>query len=216
MKLVSKSFMEGDHIPPQFAFADIDLAAHFSLSSNNNPHLEWSEVPPQTKSFALICHDEDVPTNPEDVNREGREVSESLPRKDFFHWILLDIPPEMHEIAAGSFSDCVTPRGKAGPSTSSGLRQGLNDYTSWFANDPQMAGRYFGYDGPAPPWNDRLLHHYRFTLFALDVSHLDIRGDITGLNVRDALSGHVIAIASLMGTYSLNPEVRQRGQHHED
>jgi hypothetical protein len=29
-----------------------------------------------------------------------------------------------------------------------------------------MAGSYFGYDGPFPPWNDSLVHHYVFTLYA--------------------------------------------------
>ena len=35
-----------------------------------------------------------------------------------------------------------------------GARQGINDYTGWFAGDADMAGNYFGYDGPCPPWND--------------------------------------------------------------
>jgi Raf kinase inhibitor-like YbhB/YbcL family protein len=210
MKLSSDNFTDGAPIPPQFAFADVDADNHFRLSQNRNPHLRWTDVPAQTKSFVLVLHDPDVPTQVNDVNKEGREVSASLPRTDFFHWILLDIPPDVREITAGSHSDRITPRGKAGPATASGMRHGLNDYTNWFSGDRQMEGRYFGYDGPAPPWNDTLLHHYIFTLFALDTSHLEVIGEITGLSVRNALVGHVIAVASLMGTYSLNPEVRRR------
>ena len=35
-------------------------------------------------------------------------------------------------------------------------------------------GNYFGYDGPCPPWNDAIPHHYVFTLYALDVARLDV------------------------------------------
>lgn len=91
----------------------------------------------------------------------------SLPRVDFFHWLLLDIPASTVEIAAGSQSDGVTPRGKAGPNAPSAYRHGINDYTGWFAADEQMKGEYYGYDGPCPPWNDTLVHHYIFTVYAL-------------------------------------------------
>jgi phosphatidylethanolamine-binding protein (PEBP) family uncharacterized protein len=66
-----------------------------------------------------------------------------------------------------------------------------------------MAGRYYGYDGPAPPWNDAIVHHYVFTLYALDIQHLQVKGELTGPNVRAALAGHVLAAATLTGTYSL-------------
>ena len=57
---------------------------------------------------------------------------------------------------------------------------GVNNYTDWFAGDEQMAGDYGGYDGPCPPWNDELLHHYRFTLYALDVPSLGLPGAFGG------------------------------------
>ena len=58
-----------------------------------------------------------------------------------------------------------------------------------------MKGTYFGYDGPAPPWNDSVVHHYTFTLYAINVAKLDVNGDLTGTNVREALSGHILAQA---------------------
>ena len=94
----------------------------------------------------------------------------SLPRVDFFHWVLVDLPPDARPIERGEFSDGVTARGKPGPHAPRGARQGINDYTGWFAGDKDMAGNYFGYDGPCPPWNDALPHHYVFTLYALDVA----------------------------------------------
>jgi phosphatidylethanolamine-binding protein (PEBP) family uncharacterized protein len=52
------------------------------------------------------------------------------------------------------------------------LRHGINDYTNWFTSEANMRGDYYGYDGPGPPWNDALVHHYAFTLYALDVPYL--------------------------------------------
>ncbi|MBB5369306.1 MULTISPECIES: YbhB/YbcL family Raf kinase inhibitor-like protein [unclassified Janthinobacterium] len=210
MKLSSLSFSDNAIIPGEFAFAVIDPVTHVALSSNRNPHLAWSDVPAGTQSFALICHDPDVPSSGEDVNQEGREVPASLPRVDFFHWLLLDIPAVAREIAAGSHSDGVLARGKAGPAAPDGLRHGINDYTNWFAGDAQMAGDYHGYDGPCPPWNDTLVHRYVFTLYALDLPHIAVNAPLTGANVRDALAGHVLAQASLTGTYTLNPDLQQK------
>ncbi len=73
-----------------------------------------------------------------------------------------------------------------------------------------MRGDYYGYLGPGPPWNDALVHHYVFTLYGLDVPHLEVRSKLTGTNVRAALAGHVLAKPSLTGTYSLNPKLQQR------
>ena len=72
-----------------------------------------------------------------------------------------------------------------------------------------MKGTYFGYDGPAPPWNDSLVHHYTFTLYAVDVPKLAVEGELTGAAVRKALEGHVLAEAKIGGTYTLNPQLRE-------
>jgi Raf kinase inhibitor-like YbhB/YbcL family protein len=162
-----------------------------------------ANVPNGTKSFVLICHDPDVPSRADDLTR--KTGSASLPRVNFYHWLLLDIPAAMREIEAGSHSDGVVPRGKSGPAAPGNLRHGINDYTNWFAGDTEMGGEYYGYDGPCPPWNDALQHRYVFTLYALDVPRLEIHGLLAGENIKTALAGHVLAEASLTGTYSLNP-----------
>ena len=59
---------------------------------------------------------------PDDVNQEGHEVPSSLPRTEFFHWLLLDIPVATQYIASGSYSDRVTTRGKKSPQIPDGLR----------------------------------------------------------------------------------------------
>lgn len=209
MKLGSDSFKDGAFIPGEFAFCVSDPATHVAMSSNRNPHLAWSDLPPGTKSLALICHDPDVPSRGDDVNQEGRTVPADLPRVEFFHWVLVDLPAGMASIAAGQYSSGITPHGKSGPQIAGDRpgRHGINDYTGWFAGDPNMAGDYYGYDGPCPPWNDAIVHHYVFTLFALDIERLPIDGKFTGQQVRDAMRGHVLGQASLTGLYSLNPSV---------
>lgn len=208
MQLISHSFQDGKAIPGEFAFAVPDAATRVVLSSNRNPHLAWTGIPAGTRSFVLICHDPDVPSRGDDVNQAGREVPASLPRIDFFHWLLLDIPADVAEIAAGSHSKAVTPGGKPGPAASAGMRHGINDYTAWFAGDAQMQGEYHGYDGPCPPWNDELVHRYIFTLYALATPLLAVAGPLTGANVRAALAtAPVLGQASLTGLYGLNPAV---------
>lgn len=207
MRLWSDSFQNEGPIPGEFAFCVKDSAHHVKLSNNRNPHLAWTDVPEGTHSFVLVCHDVDVPTRPDDVNQEGREVPADLPRTDFFHWLLVDIPPQMRSIEPGSFSKEVTPRGKGGPASANGTRQGINDYSAWFAGDHDMEGDYYGYDGPCPPWNDALIHRYQFTLYALDCDRLPLEGSFRGPQVMDAMEGHVLAKASISGTYTLNPRL---------
>jgi len=208
MHLTSSNFAHGQPIPEEFAFGAQDPAQHLRLSDNRNPRLRWAGIPAGTKSLVLTCVDTDAPTRADDVNKEGRVVPASLPRAEFHHWTMVDIPPAVTEIAAGACSDGIVPRGKQAPPGPAGARQGLNDYTLWFAGDASMSGQYFGYDGPCPPWNDALLHHYHFVLYATDLERCPVEGAFTGREVAKALEGHVLAEARLTGTYSLNPAVR--------
>jgi phosphatidylethanolamine-binding protein (PEBP) family uncharacterized protein len=204
MKLWSDSWINGDRIPARYACGKPDGQGGGTFSDNLNPHLAWSEVPEGTKSFALICHDFDVPSRGDDVNQPGREVPSDLPRVDFFHWVLVDLPSGLLSIAEGEFGRGFTPRGKPGPASLHGARQGLNDYTGWFAGDAERAGSYFGYDGPFPPFNDSLVHHYVFTLHALSVERAPVEGVFTGQQVRQAIFPHVLAEATHSGTYTIN------------
>ena len=207
MKVHSDSFPDGDVIPVRFAFGKIDRATHVALSANCNPHLAWEDYPAQTKSFAVVCHDYDVPSKPDDVNQEDREIPASLARVDFFHWVLIDVPVSATSIADGEFAHQVTPKGKSGPETRQGSRQGINDFTQWFAADHDMRGDYYGYDGPCPPWNDSIAHHYVFTVYALDVERLPIEGRFDGRQALEVIAQHTLAKASLSGVYTLNPRL---------
>ena len=111
MRLSTTAFPDMGTIPAEFAFGAVDPASHVKLSGNRNPDFAWSGLPAGTKSLALICHDPDVPSRGDDVNKEGRVVPATLPRVDFFHWVLVDLPPDTPAIGRGEFSDCVTARG---------------------------------------------------------------------------------------------------------
>lgn len=88
-----------------------------------------------------------------------------------------------------------------------GLR-GINTYTDWFGSDPDMGGDYGGYDGPCPPWNDEIIHHYHFTVYALDVPSLGLTGRFGGAEALAQIGKHVLARGEWLGTYTLNPALR--------
>lgn len=89
MRLSSASFREGETIPRQFTCDGED----------QSPALGWSEVPVETRSFALICDDPDAP------------------RGTWLHWLLYNLPAEAVELQPGV---------PAIPELPSGARQGTN------------------------------------------------------------------------------------------
>jgi hypothetical protein len=93
--------------------------------------------------------------------------------RGFVHWVAFDVPAS----ASGSLP--------AGWSSTAESPQGTNSF-----------GRV-GYGGPCPPSGT---HRYVFRLLALDAP-LELSGSPTADDVRDAASGHVLAEASLTGTY---------------
>lgn len=202
MHLWSDSFENTKPIPAEFAMGQPD-----GFAANRNPHLAWDGVPDGTRSFALLCIDPDAPTVPETVGRDDLQIPVEQPRAHFIHWAMVDIAADVREIAAGSCSDGITAKGKQQPAGPAGARQGLNDYTGWFAGDAQMGGDYYGYDGPYPPFNDLRTHRYFFRLFALDVATLDLPQRFTAGDVERAMQGHVLGEALVHGTYTLNATV---------
>ncbi len=199
MQIRSDSFQHRGPIPAEFAMGAAD-----GFGGNRNPHLAWDGVPEGTRSFALLCIDTDAPTDPSLAGKEGVTIPVAHPRGDFVHWAMADIPADVRAIAAGSCSDGIDKRGKADPRGPAGARQGLNDYTGWFAGDADMGGDYLGYDGPYPPPNDLRVHRYFFRVFALDVDALELPATFGAGDVLRAMQGHVLDEAAIYGTYSLN------------
>lgn len=99
------------------------------------------------------------------------------PRPDgFTHWTVYNIPPETDHVEENVPHNQVV----SGFGT-----QGKND-----------AGKV-GYMGPAPPSGT---HRYFFRLYALNAT-LALPAGATPNEVSNAMKGHVIAHAELMGTY---------------
>lgn len=207
MELTTSSFEDGGVIPARYALAKAHPETHVTLADNVNPHLSWSTVPEGTRCFALICHDYDVPSVGDDVNQEDREISAELPRVDFFHWVVADLPADLRTIEEGAFASGVVVGGQQVADGPYGSHQGINDFTNWFSGDPDMEGDYYGYDGPAPPWNDSIIHHYVFTVYAVDIESISVAADYTGRDLREAITGHVLAEANVEGTYTQNPRL---------
>ncbi|MBX3043028.1 MAG: YbhB/YbcL family Raf kinase inhibitor-like protein [Candidatus Kapabacteria bacterium] len=204
MKVHIPTFEHGARVSYKHALCVPTADGGITMGNNINPAINWSDFPSNTKSFALVCVDPDVPSVGDDVNVEGKTVPADLPRVDFYHWVLADIPAIVTKIDSGADSTGVTERGKTPGKTHYGGITGINDYTNWFANDENMKGFYGGYDGPCPPWNDERIHHYHFKVFALDVETLGLSGNFTGRELISSIQGHVLAEAQWVGQYTLN------------
>jgi len=73
MKLTSQNFQHNRQIPVEFTCDGKD----------RSPQLEWTEFPPETKSFALLCNDPDAPG--------GRWI----------HWLVVNIPVTVTSFVEG-------------------------------------------------------------------------------------------------------------------
>ena len=185
----------GETIPSKFAFCTQDGKGKTKNGGNINPEIRWTGAPSGTKSYALIVVDPDVPTSFDDANKEGKTLPESMPRQDFYHWVLVDIPVSAAKIKEGQDSKSHSASGKPVGVTAYGVN-GQNDYASF------MKGTFGGYDGPCPPWNDARLHHYHFRIYALNTPSLGLSGSFTGKQAMEVIGKHTLAMGEAVGTYS--------------
>ena len=99
------------------------------------------------------------------------------PRGSFAHWLLWGLGSEARDLQEGVPIDS---------RLEGGVRQGTNDF------------RRSGYGGPCPPRGKP--HRYFFRLFALD-AEIDLTQGADRMKLRDAIDGHILAEAQLMGRY---------------
>ncbi|MGH8222575.1 MAG: YbhB/YbcL family Raf kinase inhibitor-like protein [Woeseiaceae bacterium] len=97
------------------------------------------------------------------------------PKMTWIHWVLYNLPADCAGLAEGIGAERLP----------GGTRQGLNDW------------KRVGYGGPCPPIGR---HRYYFRLYALETS-LGHLGRPTSADLERAMRGHVLAEATLMGTY---------------
>ncbi len=99
----------------------------------------------------------------------------AAPKMTWVHWVLYNLPAEIDEL----------PEAASSADLPAGVLEGLNDW------------RRTGYGGPCPPTGR---HRYFFKLYALDRALPDLRRP-NKAKLEGAMSGHILAQASLMGTY---------------
>ena len=99
------------------------------------------------------------------------------PAGTWIHWVLYNIPADASDLPEGVLADAELPDGS------------LNGENSW---------RRMGYGGPCPP---RGTHRYVFHLYALDTA-LDLEAGAGEKQLLQAMEGHILAQAELMGPYT--------------
>jgi len=90
MRLNSSAFADGSAIPRRFTCDGDDVS----------PPLSWSDGPPGTRSFVLLCDDPDAPAG------------------TWHHWAAYDIPPTLTALAERAASD----------TEKRGFKQAVNDF----------------------------------------------------------------------------------------
>ncbi|HOF07110.1 MAG TPA: YbhB/YbcL family Raf kinase inhibitor-like protein [Bacteroidales bacterium] len=145
----SDSFSDGGMIPAKYTCD----------GANISPQLSWDNAPKGTKSFVLICEDPDAPMG------------------TFTHWVLYDIPADVHELPENLPKDKILPNG---------AKQGITDF------------KKVGYGGPCPPNGT---HRYYFKLYALDTL-LNLEPALKKEDILKAMNGHILAQGQIMGKYA--------------
>ena len=157
--------VESDDMAEGAALSNAQVYDSFGMSGDNiSPGLRWSGFPAETQSFAVTCYDPDAPTG-----------------SGFWHWVAVNIPASVTELAAGAGQDDAGLPGDA------------------FHVRSDFGTKAFG--GAAPPEGDRP-HRYFFAVHAVDVEALDVNGDVAPAIVGFNLAFHTLARAVITPTYA--------------
>jgi hypothetical protein len=210
MRFWSESWTNGDRIPERFAAGKPDGHGGATFSDNLNPHLAWSEVPAGAQSLVLICHDFDVPSRGDDVNQPGakcRPTCRAWTSSTGCWWTCRP--------ARCSGRRRIQPRLHAPRQTRAG---GTRQRAPWPERLHRLVCRR--------PRDGRQLFRLRRPVSALQRFadaplrvHAVRRGAeaaaagrrVHRAQVRAAMAGHVLAEATLSGTYTLNQRLLDLG-----
>jgi hypothetical protein len=95
----------------------------------------------------------------------------------FWHWLVYDMPPSVRSL----------------PASVDGA--GLPEGTEVAKNDAQVKK----YHGMCPPRGQ--LHHYRFTVYALDQAYVQAKRNLGAYVVLQRMTSSILASGTLTGTY---------------
>ena len=184
LKVKLDGIADGHAIDPHFCSCRSDGWGGVKPGGNHSPSISWSGAPRETKSFALIAVDRDVPADFSPANKVGLTIPADAERKAFYHWLLVHIPADITALAEGEMA------GMAGRNSMADKSKAAN-----------------GYDGPCPPFNDERVHTYHFTVYALDVAALDLKPGFSGEEATLAIAGHILDQGEATGRYTTNPHL---------
>ena len=149
------------------------IEENFGRGGNKSPALNWTGAPASTKSFAISLVD---------INAWG-------PGLAFDHWFVINIPASTQSLPkdAGNVS---------GENLPAGAVHTINGAAAYDTSpDPSRHRAYAGV-GPKPGTTNQ----YEITIFALDVSSLELVSSATPDQVKAAISKSEISSAKMSVT----------------
>ena len=206
LKVKVASIKDGGMIPTKYSFCMPAAQGHIGPGPDISPPISWTKGPKGTQSYAITLTDTDSPKeNRDKMNKEGMTVPKDTPRQTYYHMVLVDIPANVRALKEGNASTARVPHGKPATETKVGV-PGLNTLTVVTAANDALKGKYYGYDGPCPAWNDEISpHHFHFTVYALSVKSLGLPADFDGPAAMEAMKDKVLAEGKLEALYTTNP-----------
>lgn len=189
------------------------------IGKNIRPTIEWSGVPEGTKSIAVFMMDPDVPADFTDAGQEGKVLAKNMKRQDFYHYAAVNIAPDATMLVGGEAShapagatELPNDMGKNGYVPSLGAYGG--PCPPW--NDLRIHHYHYivlALDGEAPVTlapkkQEQQKESFRVKPTAkpkVEEAPIDPEA-ATAKHTFERLmkSNHVLAVGTVVGTYSLN------------
>jgi Raf kinase inhibitor-like YbhB/YbcL family protein len=152
---VTSGFDHGADMPVRYAYADA------AGGRNQNPPLRWGGAPEGTKSFAILMYD-------------LHKVA-----KNWVHWAVVNIPPEVNMISEGA-------------SGSPGMPEGSVELINSYGEK--------GYGGPCPPKGSGN-HEYKFIVYALRTDRANVKNPVTAESFMSAVKADMLGKAEISGYF---------------
>ena len=177
----------------------------FDFGQNLSPPLEWTGVPAEAKSLALVVTGTDnlVAVIDPTAGSKANEFTPPYPEPLRVHWVMWNIPPTATELPQAIAT--TTEAASVGPTA----KQGMNyeGFAGWSGPCPSPIGLAREYKATQGGYNYtygapmRGIDDFFFRVYALD-TELDLGPDATKDDLLKAIDGHIIAAGELNGKYA--------------
>lgn len=155
-KLKSPAFENNQVMPVKYANKGVTGGQNVSIP------LSWEDPPEGTKSFAIAM------------------IDRHPVARNFIHWLVIDIPPEVTSLLEGASNTSKMPPGSRELITTYGTK---------------------GYGGPAPPPGSGV-HDYEITIYALSTEMLELADRVSLDEFISAVEKNALATVTLVGKFS--------------